>query len=427
MACIKILVISNALPHVSGATRGADIVLFEILKLLVSQRDMEVAYAQIGFDLMAPSPATHAGAAGLREFGVKMFAPIKMDREKPAGFLVRNFDRIIGRGLIPGAGQGQKIVAACHRAGWFPDVVLPVWSEDATAAASELAWPVFAYYGNPFHKVMAANLWLERRFEWRWSPEWLLRHAVSSALLRLVERQHLRSMKRLAVVADVHANDTAYYQSRGVKARYLHSMWPKVLPDDWERRRDETEVLRPLKIIASVGAVPSTGNTYGFVSLAADILPALKRSLGEGSFELHICGKGQPRAFLNRMLDDPAIKLRGFVDDLDAEILSAPVYLVACNGGAYKAGHNRILHAWSLGACIITWRDSALAQPELVHGENALLADNPDQMAIFVREAAQDRALRRRLGSAGGATLAAHYRSSNVVDEMAREIRQLIA
>jgi hypothetical protein len=48
-------------------------------------------------------------------------------------------------------------------------------------------------------------------------------------------------------------------------------------------------------------------------------------------------------------------------------------------------------------------------------------------MAIFVREAAQDRALRRRLGSAGGATLAAHYRSSNVVDEMAREIRQLIA
>jgi len=45
---------------------------------------------------------------------------------------------------------------------------------------------------------------------------------------------------------------------------------------------------------------------------------------------------------------------------------------------------------------------------------------------MFVRQAAEDRALRRRLGTAGGATLAAQYRSSHVVDEMAREIRQIV-
>jgi glycosyltransferase involved in cell wall biosynthesis len=421
---MKILVLSGAWPFIGGSGRGVEVALYEILRLLAAENDFEVAFAPAGIEEPRLSPSAQVGIDELSRQGVRRLRWIRFDDTAPAPFLRRNARRLFGNDLIPGAGQQDRIVAVCRAENWTPDVVMPIWSDIATAAASGLPWPVLTYYGNPYDKVWLANLRLRWHWERRWRPSWLLRYATDRLLEMRIAREHIASMRRLAFVGDVHANDAERYRSVGVKARYVRSMWPRADHSDWVARRTAAEQLSPLKIAASVGSVPSTGNTFGLWALGAEILPALKRrGVARDGFELHVYGSGKPRPFIEPILRDPAIRLRGFVDDIDGEIYSCPIYIVANNRYFYKAGHNRFLHAWSLGACIVTWRDSALAMPELVHDKNVLLAESADEMAELVAAAAADENLRRRLGAAGRATVLELYRPDSMVAEMARQIR----
>ena len=64
--------------------------------------------------------------------------------------------------------------------------------------------------------------------------------------------------------------------------------------------------------------------------------------------------------------------------------------------------------------------------PELVHRENAPLAETPEHMADLVAEAGTDLDLRRRVGRRGLQTLITRFRTVNVVTEIADRLRQLV-
>jgi hypothetical protein len=63
------------------------------------------------------------------------------------------------------------------------------------------------------------------------------------------------------------------------------------------------------------------------------------------------------------------------------------------------------LHAWSLGACVIAFRDCREAMPEIQHGYNALLGDTAEDIAELIFKALNDQILRRRIGLGGIETL----------------------
>jgi glycosyl transferase family 1 len=178
----------------------------------------------------------------------------------------------------------------------------------------------------------------------------------------------------------------------------------------------------PLRIIGSVGRMAATSNSFGLLTLSREILPRLKRRLGEGNFEIHLFGKPPPRSFIAPTLQDPHFKMRGFVDDLEAEMMSAPVFLIANNHDKYKAGHTRVLHAWSLGCCVVSFEDIRLAMPELVHGENVLLGRTADDVVELTMQAGADAALRERIGSGGRRTLAEVFDPNRVARVMADDI-----
>jgi glycosyltransferase involved in cell wall biosynthesis len=423
----RILVLSETLPMVAGNMRAAEVVVHEICRFLAAETDFEVAFAEIGLAESTKSAAAQAGIDGLMANGVRFLDRIRLVTEKPRPFPIRVLLNLLGPGdhLIPGLGQEDKIIAVCRSAGWIPDIVIPIWSEVATAAASRLPWPVYAYYGNPDHKVVLANLRLQWCWERRNHPQWLARHLYDRLLQRRLKRAHMNAMRRLALVGDVAENDADSYRAAGINAYYVNNMWPSAGNDDWRNRRDAAEQLSPLKIAASIGQVSGTGNSFGFWAIGEEILPALRRRFGAGKFELHVYGRRTPRDFLRPLLADPAIKLRGFVEDIDGELYSCPVFMVANNRHDFKVGHTRFLHAWSLGACVVAWRDSALAMPEIVHDRNALLADTPDEMVELIARAAADVGLRRRLGEEGRATLRRNFQPETVVADMARRIRSL--
>jgi Glycosyl transferases group 1 len=109
--------------------------------------------------------------------------------------------------------------------------------------------------------------------------------------------------------------------------------------------------------------------------------------------------------------------MRGFVDDIDGEMMTAPVFLCLNNASRFKVGHTRYLHAWSLGCCVIAHRDAALSMPEMVSGENCLLGGSPAEIADMVAQA-RDVRLRRRLGEAGYATFVEKFTARPVVEQI---------
>ncbi len=401
---VRLLVAGGVWPHYEGNFEAANVVSYEILHFFSGRPGWRVAFCLVSSRLPELPAAGRAELDKLARAGLEVLEPIRFDDALP-GRARRWWGTLTAdpRVLYPARVASPELERRARA--WRTDALMTIWSEAATAAAAPLDVPLLTYYGNPDHKVREAAA----RFEWERrprSPRTLLSYAVRRARIDCLRRAHLRVMKRYALIAEVAENDALYYRACGLSgAHYVRNMWPVRTLRDYRVERRKSEQLHPAKLIASVGNLSATGNTLGFDTMAREVLPVLKRILGTDAFELHVFGARQPHPLVAPLLGDPHIRLRGFVPDLDAEILSAPLFLVANNHRYFKVGHTRFLHAWSLGACIVAFRDSAEAMPELVHGENVLLAGNAEEFGRHVHAALADRELRERLAIGGQRTV----------------------
>ena len=138
---------------------------------------------------------------------------------------------------------------------------------------------------------------------------------------------------------------------------------------------------------------------------------------------MRLYGAGRFSEPVARALERPHVENRGFVDDIDAELQAAKVFLLCNNGNPdFVVGHTRILHAWSLGSCLVAHVNMAKAMPEIVHGENALLGSTGEEIAEQVAAACRDEALRRRIVEGGGRTWEREFRPEVVVQRIVRRI-----
>lgn len=297
------------------------------------------------------------------------------------------------------------------------DLVFHVWSPEALAACSEVEAPVFAYQGNPDHLPTQTRLRHPALFD---IPNRTVRQRAALAL-RLVgtanwRREHVRLMKRCRWTANNSALDAAFYTAHGhPSSHYLQNMWADLYPDTWQERRDAARPAATDMIVGSIGNLRTTGNTFGLRFLGEEIVPALERLRGP-SFRVDVFGPGSPHAHVEHALAHPRIARRGFVDDIDEEIFGSEIFLLANNCCEdFRVGHTRLLHAWTLGACVIAHRNIALAMPEVVHGENALLGETADEIAASLAAVLEDTALRRRIGDAGRRTFERVFRPRDVI------------
>jgi glycosyltransferase involved in cell wall biosynthesis len=304
------------------------------------------------------------------------------------------------------------------------DLVFALWSPEALAACSELGGiPFFNYYGNPDHKPIAARLAHPDLFDIATGG---LTDRIRLAAEKRVNvhrrRYHLDLIHRATWAGNVCALDAELYSASGHhRAFYIQNMWPDPFGEAWRDRRVELE--RPgAPIIGSIGNVASTGNTFGLALLGFAVAPLLERRSGD-QLTIDICGTGKPSSAIARGLDRPNIRLRGWVEDIDREILASPLFLNLNNNCEdFIVGHTRFLHAWSLGACVIGHRNSARAMPEIVHRENALLGDTPEELAELILEAFNDPALRRLMGEGGRRTFDREYRAETVIGRVLEHV-----
>lgn len=424
---IRVLIVAGTFPFVTANRSAANVITHEMTRHIAETKGFEVTFACVGAAFPTVPEAAGRDLEALKVLGVHFVdSPIiGPDAAPPIPSRVRALlDASPARWLAGTqcADQARKLVEAVR-----PDVVLTVWSEYATDAFHDVGVPVVAYYGNPVHKSqLARTIYNWRHAEDRYAPRHLIRLGKELVVVNAIERAHLKVMRHLSWVGDVAANDAAYYQRKGVRASYIRNMWPSRVREDWESVRDREEIVDPVKIVGNVGILSGTANTYGLTTLARDVLPELRRVLGEGRFEVHIFGGREPHPALRPLLDDRHILIRGFVEELDTEILSSPIFLIANCHDVFKVGHTRFLHAWSLGACVVAFDDCRESMPEIRHGENALLGSSPAELAELVAQASRDRQLRRTIGRGGVETLTNQFAPPPIVAEIAETLREAV-
>jgi glycosyltransferase involved in cell wall biosynthesis len=298
------------------------------------------------------------------------------------------------------------------------DVVFHLWTSAAFGACAEIETPVYGYAGNPDHYSMAARLKHPDLFG---VPQKTLRNRVKLVLWRRAYRQFEKVVLRLALrctwLGCVSAPNAEYYEAHGhPRSFYVQNMWPRLTLEK------HVQVPSENRIVGNLGGQYATGNTFGGWTLAREVLPALDRLLGE-DYSVHLYGAGEFAEPLSRALRHPRVENDGFVDDIDAELQAAKVFLLCNNSNPdYVVGHTRILHAWSVGSCLVAHSNMARAMPEIVHRENALLGSSGEELAEHVAAACRDDELRRRIVDGGKRTWEREFQPRVVIDRVVRRI-----
>jgi hypothetical protein len=416
---MKLLVLSNLQPHSGHTVRAANVVVFELLRALADEAGVQCGFLRVTAEgAVGASEAELDGHRALRSAGVEVLPPLSLPIEPPARMRER-----LGVGGIsafyPQVKHANLVGAAIES--FRPDAIFIPWCEWLTALCAELPVTKFAYYGNPDAKSARARLQFARRH----GDVRLLPMAIQAWDNRQLERAHLGQMMKYDLVGDVAANDADYYARRGhPNAFYVRNVWiDRYSGGSWRAPRREKE--RGNVIIGNVGRLPGTANTLGLEILGRDLLPRLRERMGDASYRVRILGAGTLHRHIESHFRRPEIEMAGFVPDIDEAMMEAGIFLCVNNASAYKVGHTRYLHAWSLGGCVVAHRDAALSMPEIRHNENALLGDTMAEIVDLLAVAMADAPLRRRIGEAGYETFTNLFMASSVAASIVERIRAL--
>jgi len=419
---MRLLVSSYLWPHRRHAINAVRVVIYEMISGLADQPGVEVSFLKLNsHDEPLPTLDEKDGAARLQRRGVEILPPFGLPSLPPirskwkrylAPRLVDFYPKVAHRDLAIAAVEEHK-----------PDVLLVSWDEQATILFADARVVKFAYYGNPDAKTRRA----QARFA-RAHGASLGRYLIQKYLIRHIERLHFAEMAKYELHGNIAANDAKYYRDCGhPNAFYIQNVWIDRFGESWREKRRSLEKSAPCVIIANVGKLGATANTYGLEYLGLHVLPELRHAMEGRPYEVHILGAGELHPAVAALLAKPEIVIRGFVPDVDEALLSAQVFLCVNNATAFNVCHTRYLHAWSLGCCVVAHANAVTAMPEIEHRKNALLGRNGAEIAAAVAEAAADADLRRRLGEGGYRTFKERFSADHVASEMIRRIKKYLA
>lgn len=414
---MKILIVNTLFPHPSHSFQSANVIIFELVREFARQSQVKVGFFKINRpNEPGPSLQEKEGMDILRTQGVDILPSLLLPPGAPSRSTWRKaiFPKVTD--FYPEVVHRVMVTRAIMR--YAPDLIFVPISEWVTALCADVPITKFAYYGNPDPKSALARV----RFDFHHGTSNLRQFLVQQVLLRNLERVHLAEMKKYELFGDLAENDLRWYQAHGLpNAFYTRNVWVDRLGEGWRTARRIAEQETPAIIAANTGRLSATANTHGLEILGRDMLPALRRTV-RMPYELHLFGVGTPHPAIRHFLNAPEVHSRGFVEDIDHEMLKAKVFLCVNNASAYKVGHTRYLHAWSLGACVVAHVDAALSMPEIVHGKNALLGRTPDEIASLVAQALSDSELRARIGEGGYNTFRDYFLAERVVPQIMERI-----
>lgn len=408
---MNILVISASKPHPSHSIRAANIVIFELLKSLSKLNPGKLGLLVVSQDDQSKDSADEKiGIDELKTTGIDILPTIKLPeidarRSKIFRFLFPKIEDRYPEKIF------SKLIEDRIRS-WNADAIIIPWSEMLTFVCSEIKILKYAYYGNPEPKVLLANL--EIRFKSKKMSR--IRIFFEQARIKRIEKFHLMTLRKYDFLGNVAKNDAQYYSNSGHQnSFYIQNIWPQT----HSSFRDNSQKTKSgLKIIGNLGKIGGTANILGLEYLGNQIMPALDKFLSDVEYQVHIFGFGEPHKLHLPTQNHKKIIWRGFVEDIDSNLLNCDIFLCVNNATNFKVGHTRFLHAWSLGIPVVAHRDVSLSMPEIQHEVNALLGSDPDEIALQIKRLIEEPTLRNQLINSGYETLSQYFNPDTVAKKI---------
>lgn len=419
----KILAINTQWPEEECPVQAATLVNYQLISELAQRKDIEVGYLKVSMsgETEEMNKIQKDAQNSLESFGVIYLPPLRLPRFSDKRTKIMRF-------LNPKLSDYYPITehrSLAHNAAkmYNPTAIMTQWCEQTTHLYSDYPVKKFTYYGNAdpvIHKTWADYISV--------SKEHAIRKMLRGMKMKQLENFHLQEMKKWDSIGVIGLNFAEYYRDKiGEKAFYLNNIWINRYGDSWKKSRNLNTARQKFRIVGNIGSLAASANTMGLEILARDVVPELRKLLPEGSFEIDIYGRHKPLPHVGKLLQQPEINIRGFVENLDKEMMESDIFLCVNNLSSYKTAHTRYLHAWSLGCCVIAASDAVLSMPEMKHGQNALLGGNPLEIAQMILRAKNDPELRYRIGLAGYETMENEFRVDHVVDVLLEKLEDIRA
>ena len=408
----KILIINREWPEELRPVQAATLVSYQIISEFSKRPNLDVWFLKISLahETAEMDEIQLQAKQTLESRGVTYLDPIYLPQVLRPRHKVLRLLCPASRDFYPYVVHREIAYAAAKT--FEPTALVTPWCEFSTHLFSEFPVKKFTYYGNA--DPLVARIWSDYINGDRRGTLKNLAHKIN---MKNFEKIHLKEINKWNFIGSVSLNMAEYYEKKlGHKAFYVNNLWTKKYGNCWESMRKEESLDAKLRIVGNIGSLAASANTMGLEIIARDILPELRKVLPDGSFEIAIYGRHDPLPHITKLLNEPEIKIKGFVEDLDSELLKSQIFLCVNNMSNYKTGHTRFLHAWSLGCCVVAHADAALSMPEICHNHNALLGTSASEIAKMIFTASRDKTLRYRLGEQGYNTLNSDFRVETIID-----------
>ncbi len=245
-----------------------------------------------------------------------------------------------------------------------------------------------------------------------WTAVWLPLAGIQCLQWKAFYRRTLTGVPSVVVASK---SSEASMRELGVPAKYLPYPWPvsSTLESGLQPPGKPTFVF--------FGALSGLGSRSAFHSLLTDIYPELVKIWGAQGFEVVLAGSRQMPSWVEQALrDKPEIVFRGFVDDLEKLLAGAHAALIPI---AVPVGNrSRIVTAMAHRALVIAHRHTAKGNPDLISGQNCLLAASPGEFVAHLRFAVEHRAEAAEIGRRARETYLRQFLPANAVAKLLDEI-----
>jgi glycosyltransferase involved in cell wall biosynthesis len=246
----------------------------------------------------------------------------------------------------------------------------------------------------------------------------LLRSYVSGLLWKRCYRKVLRGEQHVIVSS---YSSVARLARLGITSRYWSYPWPS-------EPTSETAVVskhaKPTFIL--FGTLAALGSRSAFDFLLKSVYPLLLRTWGPQGFSILISGMRELPVWVREEIERrPEFRFLGFVDDLVAEVgrchaVLAPISVPVGN-------RSRIVTAMSMGGLVVAHANTALGNPELMSGDNCLLASSAKEFAEHMRLAYDNPDIAAKLGASARQTYLRSFEPTAASKRLVQELKSMVA
>ncbi len=209
--------------------------------------------------------------------------------------------------------------------------------------------------------------------------------------LIMLKNLHYKRLKKFKKNLNICNIDTKKTLDNKVNCQYCPNTWPDFFDQSAIKKRKKINK-KKINILANMGNLQSTGNKIGLTYLNVNILPNLYKYK---NISINIYGSGKIEKDLLRF---NFLKFKGFVKNINLELLKNQIFLLCNNTGYHYGGYTRVIFMMSSGGVLIADKKLKKSMPELVHMKNCLLSSNKTQMLENIDIAINNYELREFIG-----------------------------